>query len=434
MALTFNNIDSASATRLLGSASGSSGRSGSSFASAITSQFVSRQASLVLNRATSRQRLFIFQQLERETVALDRGARELLGFNDERSPLNDREVLVGDSSVLTAKIDAFAPARSFDIQIDQLAAAQVVRSDSLVADDDHDLGNKDSEFRLTVGSEEYDFEVDVGDYDTNQEVLDAVAAEFNSAGESGVFAEVVSDESTGEIFLRLSAGNTGTDFEFTVSDEKRSLLEDLTLSTEQTADAEAGTGGILTSAQNARFSIDGGATQTSQRNVIDLFDGSVELTLTGTTDGEATSVTIQPDVSGIASALTDFVDAFNGALDFAINNPSEISSPLAVQLQGAISGAGSSLSQIGIRQSTSTNLLEIDQSELAASIADGRFARVSAAFLGPAGLATVSQRVSEQFRKQPASFLTHPKSVVDVQALNSIQRSESRGLLVDLIA
>ncbi|MDP6977180.1 MAG: flagellar filament capping protein FliD [Myxococcota bacterium] len=433
MALTLDRINPA--TALAGSTSSSTTTttpslgSGSSVASAFADQFVKQQASLIYSRYSASDRVFIHQGITDRAQALERAARDLFSRGDGDSVFHDREVVVSSSTAVSGTADTLTPPFNFGIEVSQLAQAQKVVSDDL-SDADDDFSDGTQSFSLTVEGITFSMSIDIASGDTNIDVLDALAGEFNDQDSSGVYAEVVSDSGTGESYLALTAHNTGTNSEFTLSG---SILSGINLEETTSVDTSAGTGGLLVSAQNAEYTVDAGGEVTSQSNTIDLFDDSVELTLAATTGGSAVFVEVQADTSEIEEKLTTFIDAYNDALGFALSLPSEVTTGYALELSSAVSPFVNALEGIGIER-LSTGKLSIDSDELAAAFGDGRLSGAVASITGAGGIATATEIASRNLLDSGSRFLTNPISQVDGQALLSVNEYRNLGMIIDLIA
>jgi flagellar hook-associated protein 2 len=342
---------------------------------------------------------------------------------------DQREVVVSNSTAISGTAERLTSPFTFGVEVEQVAQAQ-----KLVSDDLSDAGDSFSDgteaFSLTVSGTTFSFSIDVDAADTNYDVLGKIADEFNDANSSGVYAEVVSDSTTGESTLELSAHSTGTDSAFTLSG---SILSGINLEESTAVDSDAGTGGLQVTAQNAIYKLDSGDSATSQSNTISLYNDSVELVLSATTGGAPVTVVVEPNTSEIEEDLETFITAYNDALSFALALPSEATTTYALELVAAVSPYINSLEMIGIDRDGDGEL-SIDSDELAEALTNGRFARVSAAFIGAAGLANTTERVSRNLLDAGGKFLTEPANDVRGAALLAVNRYQNLGLIINLIA
>ncbi len=431
MALTLDRINPAAAlsgttpsTTTVSSTLGTS----TSVASAFADQFVKQQAALIYNRYSAADRVFIHQGITDRAQTLERAARDLFSRNDGDSVFQKREVVSSDSTAVTGTSELLTTPFTFGIEVSQLAQAQKVISDDL-SDAGDSFSDGTQSFSLVVEGTTFSMSIDVGASDSNADVLSALADEFNDQASSGVYAEVVSDADAGTSRLKLTAHDTGTPSEFTLSG---SILSGINLEETTSADTDAGTGGLLVSAQNATYTVDAGSETTSESNTISLFDDSVELTLAETTDGVAVTVEVQADTGEIEEALTTFVNAYNDALGFALALPSEATTTYAVELSTAVSPFLNQLEAIGVERA-STGRLSIDSTKLAAAFGDGRLTNSIAAITGPAGIATATEIASRNLLDAGSAFLTHPTSKVETRALLDVNAFQNIGMIVDLL-
>lgn len=432
MALSLNQIDPATAlvrsTTTYTTLTTAFGQ-GTSVASTLASQFVKQQGQLIYNRYSTSDRVFIHQGIQDRAQTLERAARTLFSRDYGESVFDRRQVVISSSSAVTGTAERLTSPFTFGIEVEQIAQAQQVVSDDL-SDAGDSFSDGTQAFSLIAEGTTFSFSIDVDASDTNYDVLVKLADEFNNASSSGVYAEVVSDSSTGESSLELTTHSTGTDSAFTLSG---SILSGINLEETTAVDTSAGTGGLVVSAQDAIYNLDAGDSVTSQTNTISLYSGSVELELSATTSGAAVTVVVEPNTSEIEKDLETFITAYNDALSFALALPSEATTEYALQLAAAVAPFVISLESIGINRDGDGEL-SIDSDELKDALTDGRFARVSAAFIGAAGLAATTERVSRNLLDAGGEFLTNPRSRVEGAALLAINRYQNIGLIINLIA
>lgn len=432
MALSLNQIDPATAlvrsTTTYTTLTTAFGQ-GTSVASTLASQFVKQQGQLIYNRYSTSDRVFIHQGIQDRAQTLERAARTLFSRDYGESVFDRRQVVISSSSAVTGTAERLTSPFTFGIEVEQIAQAQQVVSDDL-SDAGDSFSDGTQAFSLIAEGTTFSFSIDVDASDTNYDVLVKLADEFNNASSSGVYAEVVSDSSTGESSLELTTHSTGTDSAFTLSG---SILSGINLEETTAVDTSAGTGGLVVSAQDAIYNLDAGDSVTSQTNTISLYSGSVELELSATTSGAAVTVVVEPNTSEIEKDLETFITAYNDALSFALALPSEATTEYALQLAAAVAPFVISLESIGINRDGDGEL-SIDSDELKDALTDGRFARVSAAFIGAAGLAATTERASRNLLDAGGAFLTNPSSRVEGAALLAINRYQNIGLIINLIA
>ena len=412
-----------------------SGRITSSLSSpalAISSVFATQQATLMLTRPSTLDRAQTYQGTLSRVVSFERSARGLLSLSGLNSAFGERQITSDDTSVLTGTAKDLTSARSFGVTVYQVAKAQQTRSDTLAGSDAHGLGNGWEDFRLTRDGVDYDFRLRKNDYSTNLDLLNAVGGEINNEPNIGVAAEVISDATTGNIYLNLTSTTTGTDSAFVLSDiGGDDLLDDLGLLTSQTADVSAGSGGNLVVAQDAQYALDSGGVQTSTSNTIKLFSDSVTLSLAGTSATPVT-VKVEPNVSEISSAIQSFVATRDELLTFLNSNTGPGTDQLAYAMKTQAQRVAPDLAMVGVTIG-STGTFTVDTSKLESALT-ADFDRVVSAFTGAHGLAVQGRSTAVSFLTASSSVITEPANPVARRSVLSQQTSYNMGMLVNLIA
>ncbi len=404
---------------------------GASPAAYLGAAFVKQQTDLILARTSTTTKAQTYQGTLSRVVEFERSARDLLSLDGLHSPFAAREVSTGDSSVATGTAVDLAEGRNFGVSVYQLATTHTARSDDRDTNDAHGLGNGWEDFRVTSDGTNYDLRVRKDNYNTNLELMEAVVGEINDNENIGVFAEVITNDSTGESYISVTATTSGTDAEFTISDiGGDDLMEDLGLETIQQADPTAGTGGILIQAVDAEYAIDSGATQTSQSNEIKLYDDQVTLTLTGTSSTPVT-MAVQAGTSEISTAIQDFITTRDALLDYLNDNEGPGTTPLAYKLMQTAQRNSLDLAEMGITID-SDGTFTVDTTKLESAITDD-YEKVFATMTGAHGLAVEGQRVARSFLDASSAAITQPENEVAASALMSHQDSYNLGMLVNLI-
>ena len=197
-----------------------------------------------------------------------------------------QQVSSSDPTRITASGTGVPPG-GFSLTVSQLArAAQLTQSTSLQS------ANADDTLTIQIGSgTAYNVSIASGDS------LATIATKINTQTGTKLFASVVSNQ------LVLSSQVTGSANTIAVS-STGTLASDLGLT--QTV-----------SPQDAQYTVDGGATQTSASNVLTNVASGLSLTLLGTTSSPV-SVTVNtpgPNTSAIESAIQSFVTTYNQTVD-----------------------------------------------------------------------------------------------------------------------
>ena len=233
------------------------------------------------------------------------------------SELNQRKVSTGESTFLTAEADKFAQTGSYNIQVEQLAAAHKLGGTNVA---DPALAVGEGSLDLTVNGNS--FSITVGATDS----LQTIANSINEANDNvGVTATIVTSDAGSR--LVLSSDNEGTDNQIAIvaSDTVGTGLDDM---------FGAGNTTELQTAQNSIVHIDGQKV-TSQSNKVTTAITGVTLNLTDADLAETTVLKIELDTETVKENITGFVDAYNSLIS-AIDGLSsyDVDKEEAAALQG----------------------------------------------------------------------------------------------------
>ena len=194
---------------------------------------------------------------------------------------------------------------SYDIEIQQLATAQKIGSDTQSSQSDP-FGLDGT---LSVGTGDLSDEIVV----TADMSLEDIRDSFNDVSdETGVTASILQVSDT-EYMLVLSASDTGQDITLS-SVNGDDIAQNLGL--------QNGDGSIkneLQAAQNAIVTIDGVQIERSSNSIDDVIDG-VSIDLYGASTGTTFTLEIGYAYSSVKEDLMAFVDAYNAYRDFALTH------------------------------------------------------------------------------------------------------------------
>ncbi len=198
---------------------------------------------------------------------------------------------------MTGSVEENAPIGTYEIEVNQLAQAQVNTGNWLEAAS-RDFSTGLQTLRITIGSEEYEVNVNVTSSMTNLDVLEEIARSINELG-IGINATIETEGSQARLIL---TGQTGEENAFMVEDVTGNLV------------AISGISNVTQSAQNLVYTFNGRTYENSQ-NVINVIPG---VTLNVEQTGNFT-VRVGYDTERIAENVEEFVNAFNEAVRFAQN-------------------------------------------------------------------------------------------------------------------
>jgi len=303
-----------STTYLTGTASGLDTQS---LIAAAVAQKTAAADTLDAKVTANKTKIAAYQQLQTLVTGLSTSMSKLASQNfssvsTTASAFQDKSVTLTSSdstsasSYIAASADASAAAASYKLQVTQLAAAEKVASSAM---DQTAALNYTGSFTLQEGS---------GTAATINVTPDMTLADLASAinaasATSGVGASIIKD-SSGGYRLVLSANDTNQAISATaVSGDD--VLGGLGLTGSDGAFAD-----VLQAAQPAIISLDGQQITSDTNNVTDAVSG-VSLSLLNTTPtGTTVTLAVQPDYSGVKTAITDFITAYNSLRDFVSSN------------------------------------------------------------------------------------------------------------------
>lgn len=233
---------------------------------------------------------------------------------------NTAKATAADATVLSATASSIAKTGSYSVEVSKLAQSHKVASGAF--DDPAssigtgtltiDFGTYDSDANsFAVNADKTSKSITI---DSTNNSLAGIRDAINEAG-AGVTASIINDGDGYRLVLSSSESGANNSLRVLVSgDADADNTDDAGLS--QLAydpTAAAGTGKNLEqklAAQNAELTIDGIAISKSSNLIGDAVTG-VTLNLLKTNIGEATTLTIERDPSGVKTAVEGFVTAYN---------------------------------------------------------------------------------------------------------------------------
>jgi flagellar hook-associated protein 2 len=299
---------------------------------------------------------------------------------------------VADSTVLSASAAATASAGSYSIEVQTLAQAQKLKSDTFDATSDAvGTGSLTIQFgtysggRFTLNPDKSAKTITIGSANASLAgVRDAI-----NAADAGMSASIINDGTGYRLVIASEDAGVANALKITVADDDATHTDTAGLS-RLAYDATTGGTTNLTQtvpAQNAAAIIDGIAISKSTNTWTDAIEG---VTLNLLKEGETTTLRVAKDNAGTKAAVESFVKAFNdlnatltslSKYDAASKQASILTGDATVrsvqgQLRGlfntALSTAGgglTSLAEIGVTFQTD-GTLKLDSSKLTAALND----------------------------------------------------------------
>lgn len=441
--MAINSVDaSSSILQAFFSSSGASSAVG-----AFVAQFTQGVAAAAFAQPNTFGRASFLNQLQVTALRAQAGARNLTqvsAFSPDTSAstFGLAQVVSNNPTAISGTAEAGAPQRLFFLSVSQIAQQQQVLSNSLSQGGTNISSTTTGAQTVgfTIGGVTKNVSFTINANDTNLTVLNNFTSAVNSAG-LGITAAVTNNSSTGNAQLQLTSFLSGTNGAFTLSQSSPVAPNFLSASGTTTASAAnttAGTGGVLQQAQNLAYSINGGASQTSQLNTIQLFNNQVTLNISAATVSASnptgvTRVNVQGQAGNQSATIADFVSRTNDLLTTLASSPNPAATSSALQsLQIGISRFSALLANVGVTSSAATGLLSVDTNKLSAAIASNP-TQVAQVF-GNGGLASIVQRAATTALDSTGKVVTNFRGVgTFAPALLQIASSQFRGLLLNTI-
>lgn len=376
-------------------------------------------------------------------TALGTLRNSLSSFQAALKDLNDTKLFEnrsGKSSntdLLTVTASKTAQAGTFAVKVQQLATGS--KSATAVLDKDFKTAAA-GQLKVKVGADDDGTSIDIPEGATLNDVREAINTAMK---DKGVTANLLTDPSTGDTRLVLSSNNTGAGKDVMID---AGGLSPLNIG----AGAVVGSGaGVLEASQNAKFTIDGLALESSTNKVEGAIP-DVTLNLVAADKDKATTVTVAQDVSGVTANIKKFVEAYNSLIKTTssltkVTKVGEEGKPLIGGLVGdssvrnilsglqneLISAGGGDirlLSQLGIT-TKQDGTLDIDADKLETALGNN-FDAVGKFFTGDNGLMTRMNARVEGFN-QTGGVLAQRVSGLEASNIDVKAQREKLALRVE---
>lgn len=244
------------------------------------------------------------------------------------SLFESRTASTSNSSVLKATATATAPAGTYSVQVQQLAASSKVALQSVSG-----VGNAPATFNsgtLEISAGNTSISVDVT---AANNTLAGMRDAINEVGKnSGISATIITDDSGSRLVLSSTKTGEGNDIQVAVTEDGETTGGNAltTQAFTPVADpgnagaflkpsSDTGAGGVISQAKSAKLTIDGLQLVRDSNKIEDALEG-VTLDLvaaqsaTDLTDGKTINLTVGVDKSSVKSNLQKFVDAYNALI------------------------------------------------------------------------------------------------------------------------
>ena len=267
-------------------------------------------------------RIKLFNDLKSKLSALSTLSKDL-SYSGTTSFFGKKTASSSDEDYLTVTATSTAVATSTSVFVNQLAKADKVVSSQFTntgTDIATGLGAGTFNFDVTVNGVATPVSVLLDGTEDNETLLGKVSSAVNNATGAGIRASIIKDSSSTSRMVFTST-ETGADYEMTLSDTSGGLLSAVGIN--DSVAANGTTGGYVydTSELNAIATIDG-ITVTSNTNTLEDVVTGLTISLKKQQEIGETPITVnaENDVEGIKEKLQEFIDAYNGVLDFIKTN------------------------------------------------------------------------------------------------------------------
>lgn len=310
----------------------------------------------------------------------------------DHSSFQARTAESSDSKKVTATALAGAASKTYEVKVNAIATSQTNTGTFLSKVDTSVVSKGINQFNITIGGKTTKVSAVISDIDTNDQALTKLKDAVN-AEKTGVTASIVTDDKTGNKKLILSSDKTGADQAFEVEDVTGNAM------------SATGVKNATQLASNASYSVNGGATQTSQSNTIDLEKGKATATLVAPSM-QAVKIQIKPDEDKVIAQVKYLVSSYNTMHDRLKEAHGVMNSSVRKSMESLVSS--STYERIGIHRN-GDGTLKLDEEQLKKSLSSN-FEQTTKAMSGNYGLADRLSSAAERYNEVPASSLLNSKA------------------------
>lgn len=298
-----------------------------------------------------------------------------------------------DEKKVTASASAGATNKSYEVKVDSLASSQTNSGTLLSKADPSAVNSGTNQLKITIGGKSTTVSANVSSSDSNDQALAKLRDAINGA-KTGVTASVVTDKESGLKKLELKSDKTGTDQKFEVADVVGNAV------------AATGIGATTVAASNAAYSVNGGATQSSQSNTIELEKGKVTAKLVAPTTDAAVTIGVRPDADQALKQVKELISSYNAVRERGKEAGGYLNSSILRNLDSVVNSTG--LKDLGISRNGDGSL-KLDEEKFKKSLSTD-YERTAKAISGKNGLADRLSSAVDRYNQVPASSLLNPKA------------------------
>lgn len=257
----------------------------------------------------------------------------------------------------------------FSLEVQQLATPQI-NTGHFLRRAGHDFKPGSYGFDLNTNTTSYEFQFNVNDDDTNEEVLNKLRKLINNAN-IGLQAELISDDRGTSKALQIESRQTG------LSDGESRLFDIIPHGSKGSQDAMKllGIDTISSPAENSSFLLNG--TRHSSYSNTFTVNNMFSVTLNGVSQpGQAVSVGFKPSADAVADNIETLVASYNGIVNTANKyaDAQESSGNLLRDVSKIAEQFSTDFSEIGLTVEEDSSLA-VDRQALTDAISNGDVSR-----------------------------------------------------------
>ena len=285
-------------------------------------------------------------------------------FEKRIATTNDPDVVTAeyvgsDDGVITTQNAGFS------LEVQQLATPQI-NTGHFLRRSGHDFRTGSYGFDLNTNTTSYEFQFNVNDDDTNEEVLNKLRKLINNAN-IGLQAELISDSRGTSKALQVESRQTG------LSEDESYLFQIIPHENKSSQDAmkRLGIDTVSSPAENSSFLLNG-TKHASYSNTFTV-NNMFSVTLNGVSQpGHAAMVGFKPSADAVADNIERLVSAYNGIVNTANQyaDSQESSGNLLRDISMIAERFASDFSDIGLTVEEDSSL-SVDREALTDSISNG---------------------------------------------------------------
>ena len=283
-------------------------------------------------------------------------------LRDLSGPAFSKNTMVSsDNDVMTVNYtgNSLNSMSDMSVKVDQIAMGQLNEGARLSASSLYSGDRGVNRFEIETGGKTTQLSINVTAGDSNKDVQQKMATAINNAG-LGLRATVETDTKTNVSTLRVESTNVGT------AEKNAFSIRDVT----GNAVAQTGANEIARERQDAIYSVNGGPTQTSQTNNINLGNG-LTATLKAATEEDVT-ITRGIDTGRAISSVESMARSYNSMFTAAASNVADPKAQgLASRSLNITSAYSRVLTEIGISFDSSGRML-VNSQKLSQAAENGK--------------------------------------------------------------